>query len=214
MAIALPIPSISNDITTYDGLIAALQAWLQDSSFETTAPQLIFLAEAYLKREVRDQKREGTASLTGSASIVLPSDFAALRSAWLDTSPRQILLPTSPNVANEWYSSPGRPRHYQIIGDMMELSPAPDAAYTVNIVYERKFRNLFPDNQSNWLSEEHPDVYLWACLIQCEMFGWNDERVPLLKSALDEAIASVNAQAQRHKFGPGLAMRSPVAGFC
>jgi hypothetical protein len=83
----------------------------------------------------------------------------------------------------------------------MQFWPAPDKLYTANMVYRATIPALGPALESNWLLLKHPDAYLYGTLIQAEGYGWNDERIGMLKAALDEAVVEINQSGTRQRYG-------------
>lgn len=206
MAIALPLSGTSGSITTYDGLITAVVDWLKDPNLTDYVPTFIQLAEGHFRRSITHTDREGIseATLTGE-SIALPTDFMSVRSIFINSDPRTVLLPMSPNSLRAFWSAQGTglPRNYAILDGAMYFGPAPDTEYTINMTYARDLTPLSQSTSTNWLLEDHPDIYLFGSLVHAELFGWNDGRLPLLKSALDEMIADLNAHGLRKKYsGP------------
>ena len=213
MAIALALSGTSGSITTYGGLVEAVSDWLKDPSLEDYVPTFIQLAEAHFRRTITHADREGisSASLTGE-SISLPTDFLAARAVFLDNDPRQPLEPMSPGALRTFWAGQGTglPRNYSIIDGAMYFGPAPDSTYTVNMTYARDLTPLSQSTSSNWLLEIAPDAYLFATLVHAELYGWNDERLPVLKSALDEMIADLNGQGIRQKYSGPMRLRAAV----
>ena len=52
---------------------------------------------------------------------------------------------------------------------------------------------------TNWLLQNHPDLYLYGALLHAEFFGWNDERLPIINSAVEAMIGEVNAENTRKR---------------
>lgn len=214
MTISLSVPIITGDIlSSYDGLIAAIPEWVQDSSISTHLARMIYLAEDDLRTRIFHPYREGTATLPAATTMALPLDFLSLRAVWLTTDPLQKLEPMSPNGANTWWTAgtTGRPQNYQIIGEEMWLSPAPDSDYTVKLIYDRALTSLNENNQSNWVIEKFPRAYFYGTLLQAEFFGWNDERIPLIKAALDETVEYINAEGLRRRYATPIRVRPTVS---
>lgn len=211
MSISLPIPAglTSGTLGTYNGIASAVAEWVRDGSITAHINDMVQLAEDDFRVRIFHPYREATATLVAAATIALPLDFLAPKALWLDTEPRQRLEPMSVNNANtNWsFNSTGRPQNYEIVGDEIWLSPSPDDTYSVKLVYSRDLTPLSDTNQSNWLSEKFPRAYFYGVLLQAEVFGWNDERIPLFKSALDEAIDGINAEGNRRRAASPIRMR-------
>jgi hypothetical protein len=44
---------------------------------------------------------------------------------------------------------------------------------------------------SNWLLEDHPDVYLYGTLVEASLYLMDDERLPGWSQALEEAVQEI-----------------------
>jgi len=58
------------------------------------------------------------------------------------------------------------------------------------MTYRANLPGLSVSIQSNWLLARRPDLYLYGTLIHAEFYNWNDERLPLIKAAVDEALGA------------------------
>lgn len=60
--------------------------------------------------------------------------------------------------------APSRPRFYTIQNDRMTFYPAPLEAYEGQIIFRESLPSLSNTCRSNWLLENHPDIYLCGAL--------------------------------------------------
>lgn len=199
---------------TYAELQACLLAWLDDSAANINPAECIGLAERRLSRLLNVPEMEVSTTLDASQpTIDLPQDFREVRECTLDMDPRIALEPTAPATLRLLFGSRrvGQPQVYAVSGLSLLVGPAPDASYTIRLVYKQAIPSLSDSRPSNWLLARHPDLYVAASLAMAEFRGWNDARLPLLKSWYDELIAEVNEAGQRarHASGP-LRMRATV----
>ena len=144
--------------------------------------------------------------------VALPSDFLSMRAIYIDTSPRVDLVYLSPHALREQWAgvASGIPRNYTIIGNELIFGPEPNQQYTVKMSYRRDLTPLSADNQTNWLLEKHSDIYLFAALAHAEFYGWNDERLPLIKNQLDQWINDLNQHGiHKQTGGAPLAPKGP-----
>lgn len=202
-------------ISTYSELQAAARNWLnRPSDLDSRIPEFVVLAETRFNRVLNTPEMETIATLSTTAeSVALPSDFWEARGAYLDTDPRQVLEEVTLAFLRDRYSTQttGRPQVYAISGGNIVLAPSPDTTYSLKLTYKQSIPPL-ASNSTNWLLTKHPDIYLYATLLQAEAYGWNDERLGLWKSALDEALAELQKAGNRKRFGGApLRLRSPVA---
>jgi hypothetical protein len=188
-------------ITSFYELKQAIGNWLNRADLADRIPEFIQLAEARFRRKLADVEQQAitTLALTGGAAT-LPADFASAISI-SDTATSVRLEQVS---ASQFYaydqSDSGSPVVFTIIGDQIKVLPANDT--TLELVYRQSIPALSDSTTTNWLLTRAPDAYLFGALIQAEFFGWNDDRLPLIKSALDEMIAELCVDSERRNYGP------------
>lgn len=143
--------------------------------------------------------------------VALPADFLSMRMAYIDTCPRVELTYMTPmQLSQEWGCEEGSPQNYTIIGNELVFGPKPDKQYSVVLTYQRDLTSLSEDNPTNWLIEEHPDIYLFGALAHAEFYGWNDQRLPLVKAQMDEWIDQLNMLGNEKRYGNNLAPSGPA----
>lgn len=168
-------------ISDYASLQAAVASWLNksgDSGLTAQIPTFIQLAEARFRRKLDDTDQDIKATLTftdGAAS--LPSDFGSLR-----------------DIDGSFCT---QPITFEIVASQILTCPA--ITGDAEIIYKQSLPALSDTVTTNWLLARAPDAYLFGSLIQAEFYGWNDERLPLIKAALDEMIDElvVDSEARR-----------------
>lgn len=214
MTVALPIPGTPDEIATYDGLVSAIQYTLKDTTLADHAPRFIFLAECEFNRVLSNPECEDVLTFsTTSPTRTLPADFKSIRSLYLDTDPRVRLEYMTPDEMRQTYTAQttGKPQVYTLVGDEIAFGPAPDDEYTAILNYNRMLTNLSANNQSNWLVEKHADLYLYAALIHAEFYGWNDERVPMLREFVTQVYDQLNGVGNRRRVGTNIRIRPSVS---
>lgn len=188
---------------TYGELQAAVANWLArsgDATLTPFIPDFVRLAEARINRDlrVRAMERRATAETAG-AYLALPDGFLEMRNLQLNTDPVTRLELVSPeqidSLRGGWGS--GRPRRYCILGGEVQLAPAPDSAYEVEMAYWREVPPLSVAEPTNWVLNSAPDIYLYAALIEATAFIGNDERLTLWTAGYDRAVAALQAADDR-----------------
>src|SRR4249919_3279645 len=201
-------------ITTYSGLVTSAGDWLGRADLVAQIPLFIQLVEERLSRILRvpEMEEEATLSTTGER-IDLPTDFRQARALYLNTDPRQELEAVSLGTLRSKYAcqTTGKPEVYAISGGEIVFGPAPDDTYDALLTYYQDIPALSTDLETNWLISKHPSLYLLGVLLEAEFFGWNDDRLPLIKSAWDEAIDELMEQGKRKQYGAApLRLRASV----
>lgn len=214
MAIILPVQVAPDDINTYDGLVAAIADTLKDSTLSVQAPRFIYLAESMFNRKLSNPEMEGKITAAAAEVMGLPTDFSSIKTVTIDTSPVTVLKYMEPVALHEKWGNnqSGIASNYTIEANQLVLAPAPLSTSTVTMTYFRNLTHLAADVQSNWLLENHPDLYLYASLMHAEFFGWNDERLPMIKAGVDEMISDIQATGRKQRTGGILTARHNYAG--
>jgi hypothetical protein len=206
--------AVGSGITTYSGLVTSAGLWLERSDLGTMIPDFITMVEERLNRILRVPEMEETVTLTADAErIDLPVDFRKARALYLDTDPRRELEAVSLGTLRTSYAQQlaGQPEVYAISGSELVFGPAPDTSYDAILTYYQEIPPLSTDSETNWLITRHPSIYLYGTLLQAEFYGWNDERLGLIKSAWDEALDELMEQGKGKQYGAApLRLRASV----
>ena len=197
--------------TSYDGLVSAESNWLDRDDLAPQIPDFIVLMEARLNRLLRSLNQETKAVWSIAAETFdLPDDFRQMRVFHVEGVPNRPLEMASPvNVAGNY--PPGISRAYWIEGRTLTLAPAPNTPTNFAATYYVRIPPLNGAGQTNWLLEEHPDIYLWGTLHQAATYIRDADAMTETKSYLDDAIAELQRESRLDRWGGGpLTPRSPV----
>ena len=199
-------PSTSANFTNYAGLKAMVADWLDRPDLTNIIPTLISMGEYRLQRDLRTRQMliVATASTTGGDSTVgLPTDFLEMRDIHIKTTPISTLHYLSPSAfyAGSRTTESGRPVDYTLLGAEIQLSPIPDTAYTLQMLYFAKPTLLSDSNSSNVFLANYPDALLYATLGEAAPYLANDARLQTWAALYDRAIAAINTSDQSSEFG-------------
>lgn len=192
-------------LATYSALQTSIASWLNRSDLTSQIPDFVVLAEARFNREIRRPEmltRDETFSITDQY-VSLPTGFLeALRFTILTTpvTPLDYVTPEDMSERRRSSYQTGKPRWYTVIGGSFEFLPAPEQTYTASLTYYKKLDGL-ATTSPNWLLTSHPDVYLFGSLVAAEAYIMNDERLPVWKAQLDEALQSLRVAGSRREIG-------------
>jgi hypothetical protein len=81
---------------------------------------------------------------------------------------------------------------YCLLANQIQLAPAPDGTYTVEVDYYEVIPPL-ASNSTNWLLTAAPDIYLYGSLLEAAAFLLDDPRVPLWQAAYAQCIGQLNS---------------------
>jgi hypothetical protein len=112
--------------------------------------------------------RGAASTAAGTRSYALPTSYLSGRVFSLNTTPITPLEYLTPEMMDRLWagSTSGKPLTYTIVGDNYHLGPAPDAVYTVEIIYYKQVDALSDAAPSNTMLTNNPDVYLYGALLE------------------------------------------------
>jgi hypothetical protein len=183
-------------LNTYSTLQSGAADWLDRDDLTSRIPDFIALAETRFSRELRIRLMETTttdSTVAGTRSYALPTSYLSGRWFSLNTDPITPLEYLTPEMMDRLWagSTSGKPMTYTIIGDNYHLGPAPDAVYTVEIIYYKQVDALSDAAPTNTMLTNNPDVYLYATLLEAAPFLQNHSDIMIWKGAYDDAISKI-----------------------
>ena len=119
----------------------------------------------------------GTGTALNSRKTLLTRSYEYLRSYWPDDSTRSQPLYYADYNYNNWL-----------------VIPPPDDVYPIEVVYYELPILLDDSNQTNWLTENAPELLLYATLLESSPFLKNDERIQVWQQLYDRAAAMINGE--------------------
>jgi len=190
---------------TYDSLLVDVRRYLErgftqesDQIVFDQLPRLVTLGERRIARELKilgfiraittplsagvavylkpDRWRD-TVSMTVDGSPIFARSYEYLRSYW----------PTESETAAPQFYADYDYQHWLI-------TPTPNAAQTLEILYYEQPAFLGDDLQTNWLTEYAPDLLLYATLLEATPFLKKDERMQTWQALYDRAAQALNGE--------------------
>ena len=186
---------------TFATLKTAIQDYLEvsESTFTTQLPTFIQQSEDRIFSFVQlpEQRKNGQGTLTtGNRFLATPTDFYAPMSlALISSSTYDYLDFTHPSFIKEYSSGTTRstPKYYSLFDDAaFEVSPIPDADYTVELHYLHKPVSLTAgsDSGTTFLSTDYSDALLYGSLVEGAIFLKEPaDVIAQLEGRFKEAIA-------------------------
>lgn len=193
-------------MTDYTTLQATIADWLDRQDLAPVIPSFIRLAEAEIERKVRTSDMEARAVVTVDEPYVsLPADFLQLRrlSAVVGGAARQLPILTAEQMGDfmEAHPEAGPPQVAAVVAGQIQLGPAPDGQYELELVYYRKIPALSGDNPTNWLLEKYPDAYLYGALQHSAPYIRDDGRVAMWADKFTAVLREIGAADERALYG-------------
>jgi hypothetical protein len=119
----------------------------------------------------------GTGAGNNSRTALYTRSYDYLRSYWPDATQTEQPVFYSDYDYNHWL-----------------VAPTPDAEYPIEILYYQLPPLLDEGAQTNWLTENAPEILLYATLLEATPFLKNDERIPVWQNMYDRAAGMLNGE--------------------
>ena len=209
---SIGVPS-SSAIPDYPTLQTTVSDWLDRDDLAAKIPTFVQLCEAMFNRELRTPEMEDQTNLTFTGeSAALPDDYLAMRSIYVAGSPERPLRGMAPNAVHEEFDgTSGIPAAYVLQNGGISLVPPPNATTTVVLSYYARIQALSAANESNWLLDKYPDLYLYGTLYHAEIYLDNVTRAEQWRALLDDAMGRVKETTANDRFGAGPLVPNSVA---
>lgn len=195
-------------VDTYTNLQAEVTDWLNRADLAAKIPVFVRLLEAQIERTLRVREMLASSMLSvTSGSTALPSDFRGVHDVVINTADGPRVLEWAPigeiyRVRLQNQSVAGEPRLYSVQGANIVVAPEPDQTYSGTLLYSQAIPRLTTTTQeTNWLLDRHPDIYLFGTLMQAAPYLMGDERVTLWGSALGSILEEVRINDERETKG-------------
>lgn len=192
-------------LSTYSDLKTSIANYLGRSDLTSQIPDFITLAEVRLSRELRIRQmlsNSTIATVGGTNTVSLPSDFLDLRDIYVDGNPRQPISYMTPAAfsrdAQPEFS--GKPVYYTINATQFVLAPNPDTNYNIKVLYYAKPTVLSDSNTSNAFLANAPDALLYASLLEAEPYLMNDQRILVWSNLYSNALQALNTADEKSEF--------------
>ncbi len=195
-------------LSTKAELRASIKSWTKRSDFtDAECDDFITLCEREFNRVIRVPAMETrNAAFTISAEYTtLPTGFREMRSILITNEPSHPLKLISPQAADDFfdYATTGTPLNYELVGNAGVLSlrsvPSPDGSYNADIRYFKAFDAL-TDSVTNYIFDNHVDVYLWGSLLQTAPYVGDDPRIGTWQAKYAAAVKAVIDEGYRTRW--------------
>ena len=206
-------------MTTQSQLQTSVDNWLARDDVAATGtdwPQILLNAEAEISRDIRTVVQEQRLTITTASSRFenLPTDYLEMRQIFIDdTNGRRFLEYQTPEVIREqstWQSG-RRTSFYSIEGDdsvngigdiRLVLAPAPDPSnpQDIEVLYWARFPALVNPTDTNWLLQNHYDVYLYQALKQAAIYLQESELAQVYDGYYQTAREALRVNENRKRY--------------
>lgn len=198
-------------VLTYNSLKQAIQFYLERSDAPVLAeiPLFIMLGE---RRVARDLKILGLKVFV-TDNLIPNNEILTKPARWLNTSTFNIGVPTledpsfntriqiplrSYEYCRLYWPNPNQADQPKYIADYdfthYLIVPTPDQPYPYELAYYELPSLIDEDGQTNWLTENAPDILLYASLLETASYLKDDDRVAVWMKYYDLAKAALTTE--------------------
>ena len=197
---------------TYAELKTNIANYLNRSDLTSYIDTFIDSTEAELNRRLRTKEMIKRATATADSQyLTVPTDWQEAINVEITSNNFSPLFQQSIESLDVYRKSNnnavGQPVYYAMVDDSIELAPTPDSSYTLQLTYYGKIDPLSDSNTSNFVSNDHPDVYLYGSLKHASIFLMEDERIPLFTNQFEKALEEIRLEQEKAAFGKGSLMQ-------
>jgi hypothetical protein len=202
----------------YTGLKTTVMDWLNRPDLAAAVPAFIEAAEARLNRDprVRQQTDRIAFPITGDG-MALPADLRAVDALYLDGPVHygpisMVGGDTLPRLKVERAGVLGAPVYAAVMGRKLYFSPEPDATYDAWLSYYLRIPALSDAAPTNWLLDEHSDIYRLAALAESAPYLKEDERLVVWENMLNGRLEDLLLASTQEQFSGSLVRRITPLG--
>jgi hypothetical protein len=200
-------------ISTYAELQTAVGTnWPDRTDLTTRVTEFIALAEAELRKDERCRRLENHGNFAVDAeSETLPTDFHTLEALYHNGGthfgPINIVGADMLGTLRGQHGggAAGVPRYAAVVEGSLIFAPVPDSAYSLRMVYWQTIAAL--SGGVNWLLTSHPDIYLYASLVEGAPYAKDVSLLPVWEQKLEAAIMALDLSNRNAQFGGGTLRR-------
>ena len=178
-------------MNTYTTLNAALVEWLNRSglaSLTDRTEDFIAMGQRRIHRTCDLNAMETVlATFTQSTeTVAIPAGYLRTKSISIQIGNCNLTLDGAPYKKVVQAGRSGRPAFYATVGTNLHFGPIPDQGYEMDIVYYKALDILSTSVSTNWISENAPELLLFAALWEAAIWMKDDLRKQEFEAAFKE----------------------------
>ena len=202
---------------TYQDLIDAARAYADRNDIEVDANIDVFviMAESRINRVLKTAKqshRMYTRAIGNQEYYSLPPDYNGMRTIQIntgevdadDSSTKTInyITPIAMAAMQE-VGEAGDKLYYTIVNNQIQVFPTLPHGGTIEMVHYRRLIHINKENPTNWMTLDHPDIYLAGLIAEIESFVKNYDAAQLWDSKMTRQIEELRLDDQESLWAGG-----------
>ena len=203
-------------VTNFGQLKSAIENELRHDDLTNEIPRFIRQGEQRLYQKLRVRFMETNVNISTVSSQqadALPSRFRQARSIYVAGSPNVRLEFRTPVEFWSIYSSfaDAKPKVYTIEGENFLWGPAPDAVYTITVLYYKEPAALSDDSDTNGVFTLDFQLLMYASLIASATFLKNDARLIVWAQLYEQCLEDAMEADKRDRYSGDVVIPERVA---
>ena len=97
------------------------------------------------------------------------------------------------------------------MGKAIKLSPTPDAAYTIELIYYSQLASLSDSRTTNNILAEFPSLYLYGACLEGAIFLNDSDEITRFDAIFNRTLVSIRESEEKARYG-GNVMTMTVQG--
>lgn len=200
-------------IVDQPSLVQAIQDTLNRADLADAIPVFLQLTEGEINADDRFRTLSSlvrsTATLSPPVSpainsfIPTPSDYISMQNfRILEVPPPgriEELTTAQMDLKRQTLPTNDTPVFYTVIGQEMELLPAPDTTYTAQMIYYAEIPSIVAGG-TNWLLQRFPQIYYYGALLQAAPYLRNDDRLQVWRMLYEASAERIKVSNDRGQF--------------
>ncbi|MCR6660721.1 MAG: hypothetical protein NVV72_15755 [Asticcacaulis sp.] len=170
-------------------------AYIARPDLTARVTDFITLAEGTLSGILRTRRMITTDEVvvnSGQDRAALPDDLLSILYISALTDRTKTLTAQPPEYIAKAMrlrqSTPGEPLYYAVLGSDMAVCPIPSASKTYLLSYYAKIPALTNSATTNWLLQDHPELYLYTALMHAAPYMADDQRSQLFENSVVKMV--------------------------
>jgi len=140
-----------------------------------------------------------------------PSDLLRMKMISVQSSSQSFDIRSAPLRQLFLAHDTGRPRFFSVVGSNIYFGPTPDQEYTMDIIYYAALTNISTSNATNWVSDNYPELIVWASMFEALMWLKDDNRAASYFGRMEKLIDEIEeSERELHYEGGSLSVLDPA----
>lgn len=175
----------------------------EDDEVTSRMDKFLLMTEARINKKFKVASQSARAIIDMAAAdpnqeiFALPDDFGGLRSiklAVVDGKHRTLTYVNPEQLANRISKGELGPAHmriyYNIVAKELHIYPSQDAG-NLEITYYQKIEALTAAEPNNWVSDDHPECYIFGLLVEITAFAKDADAFAIWQGRFNESITDI-----------------------